>query len=67
MIAPVLSSMCVAGATGILMHKDINMLFDCLLGMSAILLIDGCLLFREMGKIGRKSVVLERRDSQKEL
>jgi fucose permease len=51
MIAPVLSSMCIAGVTGRLMHENIDMLFWSLLAMSSILVVDGVLIFREMRKV----------------
>ena len=48
MIAPVLSSMCIAGVTGRLMHEKIDMLFWSLLAMSSLLVMVGMLIFREM-------------------
>ena len=46
MIAPVLSSMCIAGVTGTLMHEDVNMLFWSLLAMSFLLVVDAVVLFK---------------------
>ena len=48
MMAPMLSQMCLAGTTGMLIHRDINLLFYCLMGMSMILLIDVLVIFKEL-------------------
>ena len=54
MIAPVLSSVGMAGLTGLLMERDINMLFYCLLAMTFAMITDVAFMFREIKRIGKE-------------